>query len=190
MQHSCGNSSRGQLCLQSRGNDGLCVLDLKLIRGLNIGFIQISCLPCFTNLWRNSTCIETTADSLSALHAGLSGPLRWNTMSSLQSLTIASDLSPSCFHLRTTSHQWPAIPSSLSCDTKHRSCTWNGCLFEDLAVSPLVLFAVDSDRLVPGPLILQELLVLGLIGVKLGEFRSFPNQEQRRRREELHYRAP
>jgi hypothetical protein len=47
-------------------------------------------------------------------------------------------------------------------------------LLEDLAVSPLVGLAVDIDRLVPGPLVLDELLVLSLGGVKLGELVGLP----------------
>lgn len=42
-------------------------------------------------------------------------------------------------------------------------------LFEDLAVGVLVLLAVDNDRAVPSPLSLNELTVLRLGGVKLGE---------------------
>ncbi len=43
-------------------------------------------------------------------------------------------------------------------------------LLEDLAISPLVLLAVDLNWLIPRPLVLDESLVLGLAGVKLGEF--------------------
>jgi hypothetical protein len=42
-------------------------------------------------------------------------------------------------------------------------------LLEDLAVSPLVLLAVLGDGLVPRPLVVDKLLVLGLGGVELGE---------------------
>jgi hypothetical protein len=42
-------------------------------------------------------------------------------------------------------------------------------LLEDLAVGPVVLLAVGLDRLVPGPHVVNELLVLRLGGVKLGE---------------------
>jgi hypothetical protein len=41
-------------------------------------------------------------------------------------------------------------------------------LLEDLAIGPLIGLAFDLDRLVPGPLVVDELLVLGW--VKLGEF--------------------
>lgn len=42
-------------------------------------------------------------------------------------------------------------------------------LLEDLAVGPLVGLAVDDKGLVPGPLVVDELAVLGLLGVELGE---------------------
>ena len=42
-------------------------------------------------------------------------------------------------------------------------------LLEDLAVGEVVGLAVDGDRLVPGPHVVDELLVLLLGGVKLGE---------------------
>jgi hypothetical protein len=42
-------------------------------------------------------------------------------------------------------------------------------LLEDLAVGPLVGLAVDSDGLVPRPLVVDKLLVFGLGGVELGE---------------------
>ena len=42
-------------------------------------------------------------------------------------------------------------------------------LLEDLAVSPLVLLALLLDGLVPGPHAVDERLVLGLLGVELGE---------------------
>ena len=51
-----------------------------------------------------------------------------------------------------------------------RSCH----LLEDLAVSPVILLAIDLDWLVPRPLVLNESLVLGLAGVQLGEFVAFP----------------
>jgi hypothetical protein len=43
------------------------------------------------------------------------------------------------------------------------------CLLENLSVSPLVRLTVDGDGLVPCPLVLDKLLVLGLGGVELGE---------------------
>lgn len=42
-------------------------------------------------------------------------------------------------------------------------------LLEDLSVRPLVGLAVDVDRLVPGPHVVDKLLVLSLGGVELGE---------------------
>lgn len=42
-------------------------------------------------------------------------------------------------------------------------------LLEDLAVSPLVGLSVDLDGLVPRPLVVDKLLVLGVLGVELGE---------------------
>jgi hypothetical protein len=42
-------------------------------------------------------------------------------------------------------------------------------LLHDLAVGELVGLAVDDDRLVPGPHVVDELLVLLLGGVELGE---------------------
>ena len=48
------------------------------------------------------------------------------------------------------------------------------CLLEDLAVSKLVLLAVDGDALLPAPGILDELSVLGLGGVELGELVALP----------------
>jgi hypothetical protein len=47
-------------------------------------------------------------------------------------------------------------------------------LLEDLAVRPLVALAVDVNRLVPRPLVLDERLVLGLRGVELGELVGLP----------------
>ena len=46
----------------------------------------------------------------------------------------------------------------------------HSALLEDLAIGPLVCLALDLDGLVPRPLVLHESLVLGLAGVKLGEF--------------------
>jgi hypothetical protein len=37
-----------------------------------------------------------------------------------------------------------------------------------------VVLAVDSDRVLPGPLIVNESLVLGLLGVELGEAVGLP----------------
>ena len=42
-------------------------------------------------------------------------------------------------------------------------------LLEDFAVSPFIRLTVDGDGLVPRPLVVDELLVLGLLGVELGE---------------------
>jgi hypothetical protein len=47
-------------------------------------------------------------------------------------------------------------------------------LLEYLAVGPLVILAANLDGLVPGPLVLDEGLVLGLGGVKLGELVGLP----------------
>ena len=49
-----------------------------------------------------------------------------------------------------------------------------GRLLEDLAICPIVLLALDVDRLVPAPLILNELLVRGLVGIKLDELVALP----------------
>lgn len=43
------------------------------------------------------------------------------------------------------------------------------CLLEDLSVGPWVLLAVDDKGLLPRPLLVDELLVLRLGGIKLGE---------------------
>lgn len=43
------------------------------------------------------------------------------------------------------------------------------CLLEDLSVGPWVLLAVDDKGLLPGPLLVDELPVLRLGGIKLGE---------------------
>jgi len=51
---------------------------------------------------------------------------------------------------------------------------WFERLFEDLAVSPLVSLTIDSDGLVPRPLIIDECPILSLAGVELGEFVAFP----------------
>ena len=48
------------------------------------------------------------------------------------------------------------------------------CLLEDLAVSKLVLLAVDGDALLPAPGILDELSVLRLGGVELSELVALP----------------
>jgi hypothetical protein len=45
----------------------------------------------------------------------------------------------------------------------------NSTLLEDLAVSKLHGLAVDDNGLVPCPHVVDELLVLGLSGVELGE---------------------
>ncbi len=45
----------------------------------------------------------------------------------------------------------------------------NTHLFEHLAVRPLILLSLDLNRLIPAPLVLQELLVFCLCRVKLGE---------------------
>ena len=58
-----------------------------------------------------------------------------------------------------------------STSSTHRAAD---CLLEDLAISPLVGLAANSDRLVPRPLVLYEFLVLGLAGVKFGEFVALP----------------
>ena len=47
-------------------------------------------------------------------------------------------------------------------------------LLENFAISPVVLLAVDIDRLVPRPLVLEELLVFSLAGVELDELVAFP----------------
>ena len=46
---------------------------------------------------------------------------------------------------------------------------WAKCLLEDLSVSPWVLLAVDDKWLLPGPLLVDELAVLSLGGIELGE---------------------
>jgi hypothetical protein len=43
------------------------------------------------------------------------------------------------------------------------------CLLEDLSVGPWVLLAVDDNGLLPGPLLVDELAVLRLGSIKLGE---------------------
>jgi hypothetical protein len=43
------------------------------------------------------------------------------------------------------------------------------CLLEDLSVSPWVLLAADDNGLLPGPLLVDELAVLRLGSIKLGE---------------------
>src|SRR6266536_2882450 len=43
-------------------------------------------------------------------------------------------------------------------------------LLEDLTISPWILLASNNDWLLPGPLLVDELLVLRLGGVQLGEF--------------------
>jgi hypothetical protein len=47
-------------------------------------------------------------------------------------------------------------------------------LFEDVTINVGVLLAVDSDGGVPGPLVLDELLVLGVGGVELAEVVALP----------------
>lgn len=47
-------------------------------------------------------------------------------------------------------------------------------LFEDVTINVGVLLAVNSDGSVPGPLVLDELLVLGVGGVELAEFVALP----------------
>lgn len=47
-------------------------------------------------------------------------------------------------------------------------------LLEHFSISPFVCLAVDGDRLIPRPLIVNEGSVLRLGGVKLGEFVGFP----------------
>ena len=47
-------------------------------------------------------------------------------------------------------------------------------LLEDLTVGPIIGLAIDGERLVPGPLVVDELLVLGLVGVELGELVTLP----------------
>lgn len=49
------------------------------------------------------------------------------------------------------------------------SCVPLHTLLEDLAVGPLVLLALDDDRLVPRPLVVDKLAVLLLAGVELRE---------------------
>lgn len=52
---------------------------------------------------------------------------------------------------------------------KKRYTTEEYRLLEDLAVSPWVLLASNNDWLLPGPLLVDELLVLRLGSIKLGE---------------------
>jgi hypothetical protein len=52
---------------------------------------------------------------------------------------------------------------------KKRNTTEVYHLLEDLAVSPWVLLASNNDWLLPGPLLVDELLVLRLGSIKLGE---------------------
>lgn len=42
-------------------------------------------------------------------------------------------------------------------------------LLEHLAVGPFIRLAVHHNRLVPGPLVVDKLLVLLLLGIELGE---------------------
>jgi hypothetical protein len=52
---------------------------------------------------------------------------------------------------------------------KGNSTSDNLNLLEDLAISPWVILSVNSNRLLPGPLLVDELLVLWLGGIELGE---------------------
>lgn len=69
------------------------------------------------------------------------------------------------------------IPSRKSMHHPHRNFAFRQSihskesydLLEDLAVGEFILFAVDRDGLVPCPLVVDELLVLSLLGVELGE---------------------
>ena len=47
-------------------------------------------------------------------------------------------------------------------------------LLEDLAIRPIVLLAVDVDGLVPAPLVLDEFLIGGLVGIELCELVALP----------------
>ena len=42
-------------------------------------------------------------------------------------------------------------------------------LLEHLPIRPVILLSINLDRLVPAPLVLHELLILGLSRVELGE---------------------
>jgi hypothetical protein len=64
------------------------------------------------------------------------------------------------------SHQWGDY-SYQTCQSSRRQKS--NTLLHDLAVGELVGLAVDDDGLVPGPHVVDELLVLGLGGVELGE---------------------
>jgi hypothetical protein len=66
------------------------------------------------------------------------------------------------YHVPSRNHNnHPVITGALHQLMKH--------LLEHLAVGPLVRLAVDGDGLVPRPLVIGKLLVLGLLGVELGE---------------------
>lgn len=51
---------------------------------------------------------------------------------------------------------------------------YNGTLFEDVAVNPGVLLAVNYNRYIPGPHVINELAVLFLGVVELGEGVALP----------------
>jgi hypothetical protein len=78
----------------------------------------------------------------------------------------------SCHHATKGNHAKERITSGVirsrrSSVKAHRR--QQGTLLEDLAIGKLHGLAVDDDRLVPSPHVVDELLVLGLGGVELGE---------------------
>lgn len=59
-------------------------------------------------------------------------------------------------------------------DTSGMLTSESATLLEDLAIRPIIGLALNVDRLVPGPLVIEKLLVLSLGGVKLGELVALP----------------
>lgn len=74
-----------------------------------------------------------------------------------------------CQVLPVRDHYTSLPPESLKKTNLFHETYKASSLLEDLSVSPLVLLTVDGDWLLPSPLVINELLVLWLRGIKLGE---------------------